>query len=62
VLFGITVKFTHFRPPLSGQGDFAMKFAMLSLALIVLACSTFGCHASGGVDVDKSAAQISVAR
>jgi hypothetical protein len=47
---------------MSGQGEFIMKFALLSLTLIMLACSTFGCHASGGVDVDKSASQISVAR
>jgi hypothetical protein len=58
----ITVKFTHFRPPLSGQGDSAMKFALLSFVLFAMACTTFGCHASGGVDVDKSAAQIGVAR
>jgi hypothetical protein len=58
----ITVKFTHFRPPLSGQGESAMKFALLSFVLFAMACTTFGCHASGGVDVDKSAAQISVPR
>jgi hypothetical protein len=39
-----------------------MKFALLSFVLFAMACTTFGCHAAGGVDVDKSAAQISVPR
>lgn len=39
-----------------------MKFVLVSLALAMLACTTFGCHASGGVDVDKSVSHVSLAR
>ena len=42
-----------------------MKRAFLIVALLGAVCCTAlvgGCHASGGVDVDKSSAQIGVAR
>jgi predicted small secreted protein len=40
-----------------------MKRAFLLVALLSVVCTALvGCHASGGVDVDKSSAQIGVGR